>query len=368
MDSRQRISKWLFAADQTHDIGKGWELNYGAEAQLTNNMSYQTTRDANGLPLADATSHVDYDERILDLYAGFSKQLTPSFSVETSLGAEQYHTPKWNEWRWYPTLNALWTANKNNMFNLSFSSQNVFPSYWSTMSSIFYSSAYSEIWGNPDLKPSSVYDIDLTWQLRQRYTFTAYAEFLPDYSVQLAYQPADRMAVIMKETNFNYMNVYGIQASAHFSAGKWLNGTVMATGNYRCEKSDHFFDLPFDRKQLTAILSSTTAIRFSQRHDIRLVLNPFFQSKAIQGIYDIDPAFRLNTSLRWTSDNQKWSVIVAGNNITNSRFITHSRLANQDYTMRVWMEYPNASLTVIYRIGGFKEKKTKVVDTSRMGY
>ena len=254
------------------------------------------------------------------------------------------------------------------MFNLSFSSQNVFPSYWSTMSSIFYSSAYSEIWGNPDLKPSSVYDIDLTWQLRQRYTFTAYAEFLPDYSVQLAYQPADRMAVIMKETNFNYMNVYGIQASAHFSAGKWLNGTVMATGNYRREKSDHFFDLPFDRKQLTAILSSTTAIRFSQRHDIRLVLNPFFQSKAIQGIYDIDPAFRLNTSLRWTSDNQKWSVIVAGNNITNSRFITHSRLANQDYTMRVWMEYPNASLTVIYRIGGFKEKKTKVVDTSRMGY
>ena len=57
-----------------------------------------------------------------------------------------------------------------------------------------------------------------------------------------------------------------------------------------------------------------------------------------------------------------------GQNITNSRVITHSRLANQDYTMRVWMEYPNASLTAVYRIGGFKEKKTKTVDTSRMGY
>ena len=132
-----------------HDIGKGWELNYGVEAQLTDNASYQTTRDANGLPLADATSHADYDERILDIYAGFSKQITPSFSVETSLGTEQYHTPKWNEWRWYPTLNALWTASKNNMLNLSFSSQNVFPAYWSTMSSIFYSSAYSEILQNP---------------------------------------------------------------------------------------------------------------------------------------------------------------------------------------------------------------------------
>ena len=368
VDSRQRISKWLLAADQTHDIGKGWELNYGAEAQLTNNASYQTTRDVNGQPLADASSHVDYDERILDIYAGFSKQLTPSFSVETSLGAEQYHTPKWNEWRWYPTLNALWTADKNNLLNLSFSSQTVFPSYWSTMSSIFYSSAYSEIWGNPDLKPNSQYDIDLTWQLCQRYTFTAYAKYIPDYSVQLAYQPSDRMAVIMKETNFNYLNVYGLQASARFSTGKWLNGTVMATGNYRHDKSDRFFDLPFDREQLTVILSSTTAIRFSQRHDIRLILNPHFQSKAIQGVYDIDPMFRLNASLRWTSDDKKWSVIAAGQNITNSRAVTHSRLANQDYTMRVWMEYPNASLTAIYRIGGFKEKKTKAVDTSRMGY
>jgi len=66
--------------------------------------------------------------------------------------------------------------------------------------------------------------------------------------------------------------------------------------------------------------------------------------------------FCLHASLRWTSDNKKWSVIAAGQNITNSRVVTQSRLANQEYTMRVWMEYPNASLTAIYRIGGFKKK------------
>ena len=42
--------------------------------------------------------------------------------------------------------------------------------------------------------------------------------------------------------------------------------------------------------------------------------------------------------------------------------------ANQDYAMRVWMNYASASLTAIYRIGNFKEKKKKEVDTSRMGY
>ena len=368
VDSRQRISKWLFSADQSHNLGHGWELNYGVEAQLTRNESYQTTLDADSRVIPDASTHVDYDERIFDVYAGFCKQFSPSFSVDASLGAEHYDAPKWNEWRMYPTLNALWTVNKQNTLTFSFNSQAVFPTYWSTMSSIFYTSAYSEIWGNPDLKPQPTYNINLTWQLQQRYTFTAFATYMPDYFVQLAYQPSDRMAVIMKETNFNYSTNHGLQASLRFSAGKWLNGTVNATGLYRHDKSDHFFDLPFDRHQLTTILSTTTMIRFSSRHNIQLMLNPSFQSKAIQGIYDIDPYFRVNASLRWTSDNKKWSVVASGTNITNSHVDTYSRLANQDYAMRVWVNYPSASLTAIYRIGNFKEKKKKEVDTSRMGY
>ena len=109
-------------------------------------------------------------------------------------------------------------------------------------------------------------------------------------------------------------------------------------------------------------------LRLTQRHDIRLTLNPSFQSKAIQGIYDIDPYFRLHASLRWTSDNGKWSAIIAGNNILNNHVNVYSRLANQDYSMHMWNEYPNVSLTAIYRIGGFKEKKKKEVDISRMGY
>ena len=98
------------------------------------------------------------------------------------------------------------------------------------------------------------------------------------------------------------------------------------------------------------------------------MLNPFFQSGAIQGVYDIAPFFRLNASLRWTSDNGKWSVIAGGNNITNTVVHTQSRLANQDFSLHVWSEVPNATLTAIYRIGKYKEKKTKAVDTSRMGY
>ena len=367
VDSRQKVSKWLFTADQTHALPNDWELNYGAKAQFTNNNSYQTTLDPNQQPMPDATSSVDYDERILNAYAGLSKQIGKTLSLDASLTMEQYHATKWNEWRVYPQFNAMWNINPKNMLNLSFSSEAVYPSYWSTMSSIYYASAYSEIWGNPDLKPMSKYEVNLMWQLNHKYTFTAFAEFEPDYFVQLPYQTSDRMAVIMKETNFDYSNYYGLQASAQFRMGSWFNGNVMATALYRHDKTD-FFDLPIDRTCLSGILSGTAVAKLSQRHNIQFILNPFFQTKSIQGLYDIDPLLRINATLRYTSKNGKWSLVAKGENILNASISTGSTIANQDYSMRVWMPYTNYTLTAIYRIGNFKEKKKKEVDTSRMGY
>jgi len=367
VDSRQKVSKWLFTADQTHALPKGWELNYGGKAQFTTNNSYQTTLDASGMPLPDATSHVDYDERILNAYVGMSKQIGQSLSLEASVTAEQYHATKWNEWRIYPQFNAMWNINEKNMLNLSFSSEAVYPSYWSTMSSIYYASAYSEIWGNPDLKPMSKYDINLMWQLNHKYTFTAFAMLEPDYFVQMAYQPTDRMAVIMKETNFDYSNYFGLQASMQFRVGQWLNGNVNATALYRHDKTQ-FFDLPIDRTCLAGIFSGMAVVKVSQRHNIQFILNPFFQTKAIQGVYDIDPFLQLNATLRYTTKNGKWSLVAKGENILNAHMSTSSTIAHQDYAMRVWMPYTNYSLTAVYRIGDFKEKQKKQVDTSRMGY
>ena len=367
VDSRQKVGKWLFTADQTHPLPHDWELTYGAKVQFTNNNSYQTTLDEQRQPIADATSYVDYNERILNAYAGFSKQIGQTLSFDASLTAEQYHATKWNEWRIYPQFNAMWNINAKNMLNLAFSSEAIYPSYWSTMSSIYYASAYSEIWGNPDLKPMSKYDINLMWQLNHKYTFTAFAMLEPDYFVQMAYQPSDRMAVVMKETNFDYSNYFGLQASAQFRMGSWLNGNVMVTALYRHDKTD-FFDLPIDRTCLSGILRGTAVAKLSQRYNIQFILNPFFQTKSIQGLYDIDPLLRINATLRYTSKNGKWSLVAKGENILNGHATTHSSIANQDYSMRVWMPYTNYTLTAIARIGNFKEKQKKAVDTSRMGY
>lgn len=366
--SEQTINKWMFTADQTHSLAHGWGLSYGVKGQFTSNKSYQTTIDKDGSVLPDGTSSVDLNERIWNIYAGFSKQINKAISLEASVAAEQYHSPVWDKWRVYPTLNALWNVNDNHLLNLSFSSNSEFPSYWSTMSNVFYSSTYTEIHGNPDLKPCSYYNLNLMWQIKRRYTLMAFANLKPDYFVQLPYQTTDRMVVIMKETNFDYSNSYGLQASAIFSAGKWLNGNVFAVGTYKHDKSRNFFDLPFDRKKLSVILGGTASVKLCSTQDLRLILNPFYQTKAIQGVYDISPIFSMDAKLQWSSHDGKWGVRLNGSNIFNNRFDTRSVQGNQDYRMMVNYNWSSFTFAVIYKFGGYKEKTVKEVDTSRMGH
>ena len=366
--SEQTINKWMFTADQTHSLAHGWGLSYGVKGQFTSNKSYQTTIDKDGTIQPNGTSSVDNNERIWNIYAGFSKQINKAISVEASVAAEQYHSPIWDKWRVYPTLNALWNVNDNHLLNLSFSSNSEFPSYWSTMSNVFYSSTYSEIHGNPDLKPFSYYNVNLMWQIKRRYTLMAFASLKPDYFVQLPYQTTERMAVIMKETNFDYSNSYGLQASVIFNAGKWLNGNVFAVGTYKHDKSCNFFDLPFDRKKLSVILGGTASVKLSSTQDLRLILNPFYQTMAIQGVYDISPVFRMDAKLQWSSHDGKWGVRLNGSNIFNNRFDTRSVQGNQDYRMTINYNWASVTFAVIYKFGGYKEKNVKAVDTSRMGH
>lgn len=369
--SEQTINKWMFTADQTHSLANCWGLSYGVKGQFTSNKSYQTTIDKDGSVLPDGTSSVDLNERIWNIYAGFSKQINKAISFEASVAAEQYHSPIWDKWRVYPTLNALWNVNDNHLLNLSFSSNSEFPSYWSTMSNVFYSSTYTEIHGNPDLKPYSYYNVNLMWQIKRRYTLMAFASLKPDYFVQLPYQTTDRMAVIMKETNFDYSNSYGLQASVIFNAGKWLNGNVFAVGTYKHDKSSTFFDLPFNRKKLSVILGGTASVKLCNSQDLRLILNPFYQiyqTKAIQGVYDISPIFRMNAKLQWSSHDGKWGLRLNGNNIFNNPYDTRSVQGNQDYRMKINYNWASVTFAVVYKFGDYKKKNVKAVDTSRMGH
>ncbi|MCF0160615.1 MAG: TonB-dependent receptor, partial [Bacteroidaceae bacterium] len=191
VDNHQKIRKWDFTADQSHSFNRGWGLSYGTRMQITQHDSWQKTYLPTGEPVKDETSEVSYTECIGSFYASLSKSWGDKVSADLGFQVENYNTPNWDNWRVYPTLNVLWQANANHTLNLSLSSNSTYPSYWSLMNSVFHSSAYMELWGNPELNPESNFDVTLSWQFHKNYSITAYYTIIDKSMMQLPYQPSD---------------------------------------------------------------------------------------------------------------------------------------------------------------------------------
>ena len=164
-------------------------------------------------------------------------------------------------------------------------------------------------------------------------------------------------------SNLSYSPLAALELNVNKS-----NGNVFAVGTYKHDKSSYFFDLPFNRKKLSVILGGTASVKLCQTQDLRLILNPFYQTKAIQGVYDISPIFRMNAKLQWSSHDGKWGLRLNGNNIFNNLYDTRSVQGNQDYRMKINYNWASVTFAVIYKFGGYKEKTVKEVDTSRMGH
>ncbi len=365
--SHQDIRKYLFTASQEHKLKHSWGVNYGAKVQLTKQASWQETFLPDGTPIEAGNARVDYTERIGSGYLSLSKGFGEKLSLEAGVELEKFHTPTVSDWQAYPTLNLLWSPSVSHILSLSLGSDSDYPSYWDMMSSVYYSSVYTEIWGNPSLTPSHDYSLSLTYRLRQRYVFTLFADFEDDYFIQLPYQPADRMAVVMQSTNWDYSRQLGVQATAQFFWGKWLTGNASATAMYRHDKSDSFA-VPFDRSALTTILGANLNCKLCPRQGLSLLVNPFAQFNALQGVYDIGTYFRLNATLRWQSPKGHWAVSAACRNITNSRIRTSDTWAGQNFKMDVWQDWRTFALTLSYKFGRYQEWERKQADTSRLGH
>ena len=367
VESGQKIHKWDLTADQSHSFKDTWGVNYGVRMQITRHNSWQNTYLPSGEPVEGGTSSIGYTERISSFYASLSNSWK-TVSAELGVQAENYYTPDWKKWRIYPTLNVMWKANDNNSLNFSFSSNATYPSYWTLMNSVFHSSTYTEVWGNPELKPQSDYDITATWRFYTKYTLTAFCSIQDNWMTQLPYQTSDRMAVLMQYVNFNYRHNAGLSASAQWKIGKWANGNATAALFYVHDRNDHFHEIPFNREKISGMLSASAVITPFPAQRLTLMLQPAYQFATIQGVYDIHPFFRLHATLRWMSKNERFIASFSANNITNMYYNITDTWQGQNLSMKTYQNWRNFSLSLVYKFGNKKEKQRKQVDTSRMGH
>ncbi len=366
----QRINRWKFFLAQEHDLGRGWEMNYGAVYTTSIDHSYQFYYDTRTAAMRrtaiPAAMQSRRREQTLNLYAGFSKSFGDKLSLDASLAAEHYRTPAWNQWDVYPTLNLSYTPAPGQVWQLALSSDKAYPDYWAVQDAVSYlGGGYSEVRGNPSLKPAQEYQLQLTHILKGRYIFSAWFSYIKDYSTQTLYQSQERLVEIYKYLNFNFQQQAGVQASVPFGIKHWLDSRLTLVGVWHREKDDDFWDLPFDRSICYGIAMLTNSITLSKKPDLKLTLTGMVRSKATQGIYDLPASGYVNAALRYGFARGKAVLTLYCDDIFETGQISpRIRFATQHVTNSYGC-FREAGVSVAYKFGGYKEKKRAGVDTSR---
>lgn len=363
----QRINQWRFYAGQEHSFGKDWGLNYGIAYTTALDNSYQMYYEPEKETLLpDNNMKSRRREQTLNVYAGLNKSFGQKLSVDISLAAEQYHTVVWNEWSLYPVANLTYMPAAGHILQLALSSDKEYPEYWSVQNSTSYMGAYSEIQGNPLLKPATNYETSLSYILKSKYVFTAYYSYTKNNEMQTLYQSPDRLVEIYKFFNFDFSEQAGLVMTIPFTVKKWLNASVTAIGLRYRQKDSDFWDIPFDRKLYTFVLRMNSTFTLSTKPDLKLTLTGFYQNKAIQGTFDLPRAGNLDAALRYTFAKGKAQLALKCDDIFNTSTVsTRIHFGNQNvknHYMRTTREF---GVSFRYKFGGYKEKKREGVDTSR---
>ena len=367
--NNQRINRWLFYVHQEHALKNGTGLNYGVQYTTTHDNTYQFYLDpTTGEPIPENSLRDLRKEYTLNMYVGASHSFGKWLSGEVSMATELYDARERHSWHLYPTMNLTCQPADGHTLQLSFTSECIYPNYWQMQALVQYMDSYTEVHGNPSLKPFSNYTLNLNYLWKNKYMVGLQYQDNPGSFFQLPYQVPDRLAEVNQFVNFDFRRSWMLQLMASYQVGKWWNGRVFAIGLLSHDKLDDFHQIGFNRQRLSAVLTTSNTFILSRKPDLVANLSGRYQSAAIQGFYDICPMGSIDASIQWTSTNGKAKVILKGTDLFQTSS-PHTEIDWEGQRMDRSIDFDNrkVSLTFIYKLGGYKEKKREAVDTSRMG-
>ena len=367
--SNQRINRWLIYLNQVHALNNDTELNYGVRYTTTHDHSHQTYMDGEtGEMLADRSAKDLRKEYTLNMYAGASHSFNENLSGELSVATELYDARGRHTWNLYPTVNLTYQPADGHALQFSFMSDCTYPDYWHLQSLIQYVDSYTEVHGNPLLKPSSSYTFHFNWLWKNKYMAALVYQDNPNSFAQLPYQDPDRLAEVNQFVNFNFRRSWMLQLMASYRVGKWWDGRVFAVGLLSHDKLDDFHGIDVERKKCSAVFTANNTFILSRKPQLVLNVSGRYQTAAIQGIYDVRPMGTADVSLQWTSANKKATLILKGEDLLDMSS-PHTLIDWEGQRMEQHLNWDNrnVSLTFVYKLGGYREKKREAVDTSRIG-
>lgn len=362
---KQKLNLWKFSLAEDQSVSDKMNINYGVIYSNTidrsGQMYHPTGHNTSELP---ENSNYKRREDIANIYAGIDVNYSQKLMLSASIAEEYYHNVVWHNWNFYPNFTLTYVPSSLGIFQLGFSSEKQFPEYWSLQNFTSYSDGgYSEIVGNPQLRPSNEYTGTLAYILHNKYQLVVFYSQTNDYFVQTPYQRHDQLIVQYKYLNFNYQKKAGLQAVIPFSISSVWDSKLSVVGTWLNERCDHYYDIPFNRHNIRITTDLTNTVTLAK--GFYLNLDGYIRSKSIQAIYNLPASGSVDIGLKYQFLKKKATFHIFCNDVFQTAAI-NPRIHYKSQNMKMdFSSYRTFGVSFIYNFGGYKAKEHGNVDTSR---
>lgn len=366
-ESHQIVHTLNAYINHKHKIKSIGTLSYGTD------FAFIWTKNKNNTYIDNSQSN-SFDQKlheyIWDAFLGWSKPITKKASINISLtyqylkSSVAHNRILWETNNLYPNISFIWRVKQAKVLQFFLTSEKKYPSYWQMTPSVSYLSVYTQVEGNPSIRPSDVYSSRIVYIRNNKYIFQLFGNISKKHIQQVLYQCPDTIKAIYKIVNLDRHNTFGGLAVIPFKMASNLNAKIVLSGFYLRDKG-RIEDIHFVRdKYIGRIAINNT---FTIHKLLSIDASAYYVTKAIQGIYDIDPIYDLSLGILWKPSRQV-SIGIKGEDLLKGKQMhTRTWVEKQNYKQILGHDLRMVSLSFRYNIGGFESKKTKTVDTSRLG-
>ena len=381
-NTRQDVSRWSVFLNKTHSFASGWGLNYGVHGGYASSKNYSEYLYDQGAGYEmdeEALEDNTQKEYIVDIFAEVSKSFGERFSATVGLKGEYFKSDYassrenmnlWNEGALFPTVSLSYTFSPPHILQFDISSDKTYPGYWQVSPQVTPLNSYSEVAGNPLLKPYRTYEGQMVYIFRQKYMLVAFCEYTPDYFAQLPYQSDTELKTVFRFENMDYSLEAGLAVIIPFNVGRFWNSRITLRGWRMQEKNDNFHGISYNREAYLGLAHMSNTFNLCDKPNLKMTIDgQYVTPGAIQGIYDLGSMYEISAGLKWTFLNDRASLTLKGDDIFASSIPRTIKInqGNQWSRMRKLNDERCLKLSFVWKFGGYKEREHDSIDTSRFG-
>lgn len=360
--------------NNVHTIGNG-QLSYGADMQWAssrNNLANRwfAMRDPEG-----KSQNINQHEQYHESFCGWT-QKWDRLSVNAYLQLSYFHaeleqdgrkSTLWSYISVFPsaTVNYKTSTNANIVFSLS--TNRISPPYTVSSGRKAYFNTYVNISNSPLVEPYRSLDMHLNYVVKGRYTLGLYSTIAPHKFTQIMYQSPDELQASHQFFNLSHNEAYGMMAVVPHDWTQRITSRLTAFCQIRHLEGE-FNKIKFDNENVSGRFLLTNNALLGRNKNLSIQLNAAYNT-CIHTSYAIDHAtFNATLAATWSPYHTCWSFIFKAADLLGTanpkRTVDYH---GQRYSLKQNNDVRIASMTIRYTFNGYKQKKEKDVDVSRMG-